>query len=513
MKDYKTMSSSIYTFINKIFKSFISSYSRLNDSDPSNQHDVFKRLIKLLSQTSYGEKFSISPNTNYKEFREKLPINTYDDLKPYIHKMMLGEKNVLVPGQVTNFAKSSGTTADYSKYIPITDAMMRENHFAGGSTMIYYYLTANPTSKMLKGKHLVIFGSLQENKSSITGDLSAHISNNLPYFAKIKRIPSPNLVWQKNWDVKFENIAKISSNKNVTALYGVPSWCLKSIENVLSLTNAKNIYDIWPDFEVYFHGGVNIEPYVPLFNNIFNGKMPLLWETYNASEGFFATQDDFDNKGMRLLTSIGVFYEFIDFQDYISGNMNTITLEEIELNKNYVLIISALNGLWRYILGDVIQFTTLDPYRIKIMGRTSQYINIAGEEVMIDNIEKAIMLACKLENCSVNEYTVFADGPDEFNRFFHHWIIEFAKKPDNILSFKENLDLQLQKLNSDYNAKRYNDLILAPIRITVAPKGTFYKWLKSKNKIGGQNKVPRVAWDYNMILEILSVIGKQLEFV
>jgi hypothetical protein len=366
---------------------------------------------------------------------------------------------------------------------------------------------------MLKGKHLVIFGSLAKENDVTKGDLSAHISLNLPYFAKIKRIPSPDLVWDSKWETKFRTISKISANKNVTAMYGVPSWCLKSIEQVLLLKNVNNIHDIWPDFEVYFHGGVNIEPYLPLYKQIFNDKPPILWETYNASEGFFATQDTLVNNGMRLLTSIGVFYEFIDFQDFISDKMNAITLDEVELNKNYVIVISALNGLWRYVVGDVVQFTTLNPYRLKIVGRTSQYINIAGEEVMIDNIEKAILQACKIEHCSVNEYTVFADGPDENNRFFHHWIIEFNESPNDFISFRNTLDEQLQSINSDYNAKRYKDLILAPIRITVAPNNTFYNWLKSKDRLGGQNKIPRVAKNYMMITELLNIIGDDYKLI
>lgn len=508
---FKHMNS--FTLINKIFKSYLQNYFNLNNGEEGNQQLVFRRLMKLLSETKYGKQFNINPDISYEEFKKIMPINTYDDLKEQIYAMMNGEVDVLIPGKVVNFAKSSGTTSDFSKFIPITDAMMKENHFAGGSMMIYYYLNANPDSQMLKGKHLVIFGSLTKEKDVTNGDLSAHISLNLPYFAKIKRIPSPDLVWDSKWEAKFRTISKISANKNVTAMYGVPSWCLKSIEQVLLLKNVNNIHDIWPDFEVYFHGGVNIEPYLPLYKQIFNDKPPILWETYNASEGFFATQDNLVNNGMRLLTSIGVFYEFIDFQDFISNKMNAITLDEVELNKNYVIVISALNGLWRYIVGDVVQFTTLNPYRLKIVGRTSQYINIAGEEVMIDNIEKAILQACKIEHCSVNEYTVFADGPDDNNRFFHHWIIEFNESPNDLIAFRNTLDEQLQSINSDYNAKRYKDLILAPIRITVAPKNTFYNWLRSKDKLGGQNKIPRVAKNYTMITELLNIIGDDYKLI
>lgn len=502
-----------YTIINNIFKSYLQHYFNLNHLEINNQQLIFRRLMKLLSMTKYGKQLNINIDTNYDEFKTSVPINRYDDLKDMIAAMMNGEPDILIPGRVVKFAKSSGTTSDQSKFIPITDAMMKENHFAGGSSMIYYYLNANPDSKMLKGKHLVIFGSLQKEAYATIGDLSAQISLNLPYFAKAKRIPKVDLVWNNEWETKFKTIADFSSNKNVTAMYGVPSWCLKSIEHILSLKNVNNIYEIWPDFEVYFHGGVNIEPYLPLYKKIFNDNLPILWETYNASEGFFATQDTLQNEGMRLLTSIGVFYEFIDFQDFVSDKMNAITLEDVELNKNYVLVISALNGLWRYIVGDVVQFTTIKPYRLKIIGRTSQFVNIAGEEVMIDNIEKAIMKACQIEHCSVNEYTVFADGPDQYNRFFHHWIIEFNELPADYISFRNTLDEQLQHVNSDYAAKRYNDLILAPIHITVAPKNSFYNWLKSKNKIGGQNKVPRVAKNYTMVTELLNIIGDDYKII
>lgn len=470
------------------------------------QREGLNKLLKAGAETQWGKLYDYKSIDNPKMFSERVPLQDYDSLKPYIDKIRKGEQNVLWNTEIKWFAKSSGTTNDKSKFIPISNESLEECHFKGGKDMLSIYCNNFPEAQLFTGKSLTLAGSLRNVEGLETvydGDLSAVIVQNLPLLAELARTPNSEITLMDGWDQKIELLANATINENVTSLVGVPSWMLILLRYVLDKTNKKNLHDVWPNLEVYFHGGINFNPYLNHFKNIIPNNIFYL-ETYNASEGFFGIQDQINSKDFLLMLDYGIYYEFIPFSQNSSNNPKVILLQEVELNTDYAVVISTNGGLWRYQIGDTIQFTSLNPYRFKIVGRTKHFINAFGEELMIDNAEQALLIACEKTNAAIIEYTAAPIFFDDKNSGSHQWIIEFEKSPDDINFFAELLDNALKNLNSDYEAKRFGDILLKNPQVIQAKKGTFFNWLKSKNKLGGQFKVPRLSNERKIISEILS---------
>lgn len=472
------------------------------------QQKIFQTLCSRAATTSFARHFSIDESETPERFACDVPVFHYDEIKPYILKQRAGEPDVLWPGVVNRYAKSSGTTADVSKFIPITKESLYKNHFKAGKDLLNYYYHAFPQSNLLKGYDLAVGGTfshdIQERPAVITGDLSAHLIKELPWWIRWHRVPDLKTMLDTNWERKFSSIAEKAAKKNITAVLGVPSWVVMVLNRVLDVSGKKTIPDVWPDFEAYFHGGVALVPYREQINRLMGGKEVHYWENYNASEGFFAVNDLAGEDSMLLMSDHGIYYEFIDFADYQEEKFNSVPLEGVKDGIPYVMIISTMAGLWRYVVGDVVEFTSVDPFRIKILGRTAQFLNIAGEELMLHTIENAVAAVCKEFSCTMGEYTIGPAIPDEVGVYAHHWLTEFIIPPVDVKSFSEKLDQTLQRLNSDYAAKRFNNSVLRPLQLTVLKNGTFYRWLTDKNKLGGQNKVPRMRGDRKIIVEILN---------
>ncbi len=438
---------------------------------------------------------------------ERVPVNDYDSLKPYIQRLMDGEQNLLWPSEIRWFAQSSGTTSDKSKFIPVSEESLEDCHYRGGKDMLSIYFNNNPDTNFFNGRGLAMGGTHRirevNNEEYYTGDLSAIIIQNLPFWAEFMRIPKRSVALMDNWEVKIEEMAKASIQHNLTSLSGVPSWTLLLLKKILEISGKENISEVWPELEVFFHGGVNFAPYRKQFLKLIPSSKMNFFETYNASEGFFGIQDEKDSKGLLLMLDYGIYYEFLPVDQVNSDDKKPLTLEQVKLNTNYALLITTNAGLWRYMIGDTIEFTSLSPYRIRITGRTKSFINAVGEEIIIDNAETALEEAC-LENQSViSEYTAAPIYFQNDKKAAHEWIIEFEVPPKNLSDFTNSLDKALQSLNSDYEAKRFNDMVLEMPIIRQAPKGTFYKWLKERGKLGGQNKVPRLSNDRIYINELL----------
>jgi hypothetical protein len=470
------------------------------------QREGLNKLLKSASDTQWGRMYNYKEIENTKQFADRVPLQDYDSLKPYIDKMRKGEHQVLWNTEIKWFAKSSGTTNDKSKFIPISTESLEECHFKGGKDMLSIFCSNFPETQLFTGKSLTLAGSLrtvQGLETAYDGDLSAVIVQNLPFLAELARTPNSEITLMDGWEEKIEKLAEATINENVTSLAGVPSWMLILLRHILEKTGKKSIHDVWPNLEVYFHGGINFNPYINNFKNIIPKDIFYL-ETYNASEGFFGIQDQLNSKDFLLMLDYGIYYEFIPFLPNNPTENKTILLQDVELNKDYAMVISTNGGLWRYQIGDTIQFTCLNPFRFKIVGRTKHFINAFGEELMIDNAEQALLIACEKTEATIIEYTAAPVyfGDDESGS--HHWLIEFDKRPHDIQFFAELLDNALKNLNSDYEAKRYSDMILKPPVVTEAAQGTFFNWLKGKNKLGGQFKVPRLSNERTIINEILS---------
>jgi hypothetical protein len=472
------------------------------------QRDCLNKLLKGAAGTQWGKMYDYKSIENATQFAQRVPLQDYESLKPYIDKMRKGEQHVLWNSEIKWFAKSSGTTNDKSKFIPISSESLEECHFKGGKDMLSIYCNNFPDTQLFTGKSLTLAGSLRNIDGFETaqdGDLSAVIVQNLPLLAELARTPSTEITIMEGWDQKIEKLAEATISENVTSLVGVPSWMLILLRYILEKTNKKNIQEVWPNLEVYFHGGVNFSPYLNHFKNIIPKGIFYL-ETYNASEGFFGIQDQVHSKDLLLMLDYGVYFEFIPLQQ--QSNQKVISLEAVETAVDYAVVISTNGGLWRYQIGDAIQFTSINPYRFKIVGRTKHFINAFGEELMIDNAEQAIATACEKTSAAIVEYTaapVFF-GANEGGS--HQWLIEFETPPQNISFFAELLDNALKNLNSDYEAKRFNDMLLKPPMLIAAPKGTFFEWLRKKNKLGGQFKVPRLSNERVIMDEILNQINK-----
>jgi hypothetical protein len=470
------------------------------------QREGLNKLIKSAADTQWGKLYGYKDIENARQYTESLPLQDYDSLKPFIDKMRKGEQQVLWNSEIKWFAKSSGTTNDKSKYIPISTESLEECHFKGGKDMLSIYCYNFPETQLFTGKSLTLAGSLravQGHETAYDGDLSAVIVQNLPFLAELARTPNSEITLMDGWEQKIEKLAEATINENVTSLAGVPSWMLILLRYILEITKKKNMNEVWPNLEVYFHGGVNFNPYLNNFKKIIPQDIFYL-ETYNASEGFFGIQDQINSKDFLLMLDYGIYYEFIPFLPDKSSTDKTVFLEDVELQKDYAMVISTNGGLWRYQIGDTIQFTCLNPYRFKIVGRTKHFINAFGEELMIDNAEQALLTACEKTEASIMEYTAAPMYFDDTHSGCHQWLIEFEKTPEDLQFFTELLDNALKNLNSDYEAKRYSDMLLKPPIIIKAKSGTFFNWLKSKNKLGGQFKVPRLSNERTIINEILA---------
>jgi hypothetical protein len=419
--------------------------------------------------------------------------------------MMQGEDNILWNTPVKWFAKSSGTTSDKSKFIPISDESLTDNHFKAAKDVLTHYYNNFPASDLLTGKSLVVGGShqlSQINDEIQFGDLSAVLMQNSPFWGQWIRTPELSIALLDEWENKIEQLAQTTANENVTSLAGVPTWTLILLKRILEIKNKQTIKEVWPNLELYVNGGVSFVPYKEQFDKIIGEKINYL-EIYNASEGFIAGQVGPDDDGMLLFTEHGIFYEFMPVEEYGKEKPNTIGLSDVQTGKNYALIISTTGGLWRYLIGDTVTFTSINPYKIKVSGRLKHYMNAFGEEVIVDNSDKAIAIACDKTNAMVSDYTAAPVYFSENNNGAHEWLIEFEKEPDNIIAFIYELDNALKEINSDYEAKRHKDIALRQPIVRVLPKGTFTKWLKSKGKLGGQHKVPRLSNDRTILEEIL----------
>jgi len=473
------------------------------------QEEWFHRLIHEARETVWGQTYDYQNIKTYADFKSKVPLSTYDDLKPFIERVRDGEEDVLWPGKVRWFAKSSGTTSDRSKFIPVTDESLDDCHYRGGKDMLAFYYNTYPDSEVLNGKTIGVAGSSKpdsdRNGDNFVGDLSAILMNNLPIWAHITKTPQLSVVLMEDWNKKVELIANHTIEDDVRVISGVPSWMLVILHKVLEVTGKKYIDEVWPNFELVVHGGVNFSPYIKQFDSIFSKPINYM-EVYNASEGFFGVQENSDRDDMILMLDYGIFYEFIPMKDYFNPNPNTYPLSEVNVGVNYAMVISTNAGLWRYLIGDTVVFTSLLPFRIKITGRIKSFINVVGEELMVGNADRALASSCSHTNAIVREYTAAPVFDIYGVPIGHQWLMEFEKKPLDIEYFTHVFDTALKALNSDYEAKRYNDMVLKMPNILVLEEGVFLKWLLSKGKLGGQYKVPRLSNSRVIVDEIIKLI-------
>ena len=471
------------------------------------QEELLFNLIKSSENTQLGKKYDFSSMKSYTTFSERIPVSTYEELEPLIEKTRQGEQNVFWHSNIKWFAKSSGTTNAKSKFIPVSSEALENCHYKASKDLLCLYLNNNEDSQMFTGKSLRLGGSKQlyEDNNTFFGDLSAILIDNMPIWAEFSSTPSSKISLMGDWETKLPAIINETINENVTSLAGVPSWMMVLLQKTLETTGKSNLLELWPNAEVYFHGGVNFDPYREQYKKLFPKDSFKYYEIYNASEGFFAIQDQNNSNELLLMLDYGIFYEFIPMDTFGTLNQRVIRLNQVELNKNYALVITTNSGLWRYLIGDTIRFTSLSPYRIKVTGRTKHHINVFGEELMVENTDTALTKTCKEFHCEITDYTVAPIFMSDKQKGAHEWIIEFKNKPDNIENFRKALDEKLQSVNSDYEAKRYNNMTLNPLVLNVARENLFYDWLKQQDKLGGQNKVPRLSNERNYLESLLSL--------
>ncbi len=480
----------------QIFRSRLEKIARFEKYPDLIQAEQLNDLIKVSKKTEWGKKYDYSSIQSYADFTSRVPIQDYEDIKVDVERMMKGENNILWPEKIKWFAKSSGTTNDKSKFIPTSETSLRECHYKGGKDTVATYLNNRTDSTFFRGKGLILGGSCKPvtyNQHSLFGDLSAILIQNINPVANIFRTPSKKIILMDEWEAKLEAICNSAINENVTNLSGVPSWFMVLIKKILQKTGKKHLTEIWPNLEVFFHGGISFTPYGDQYKNLIPSERMRYMETYNASEGFFAIQNDLNDSSLLLLLDYGIFFEFISIEDLESGKPKVIRLQDVELNKNYALIITTNSGLWRYKIGDTVMFKNLNPYKIIITGRTKHYINAFGEELMIDNADKALLRACRETNSKIREYTAAPIYMSSDYKGKHQWLIEFEEKPASLDAFVQVLDSSLKDLNSDYEAKRYKNMTLDLPILVVARQNLFYDWLEQKGKLGGQHKVPRLS--------------------
>ncbi|WP_439489292.1 GH3 auxin-responsive promoter family protein [Algoriphagus sp.] len=502
------------SFMTWIFKSRLGQIENFKRNPISVQENIFKELIEAGKNTEFGKEHGFADIKSYTDFISRVPIRNYDKFKPFIDKAMEGRDNVIWNRDIEWFAKSSGTTAGRSKYIPVTDESLEECHYKGGKDMVALYMANYTDSRLFAGKTLTIGGTLENNPlnplgTARAGDISAVIMENLPFWAYFVRTPSKETALMGEWEAKIEKMALETMDEDVTCMAGVPTWTIVLLQRVLELKKAKHILEVWPNLEIFFHGAVAFGPYKSLFKELIPSEKMRYMETYNASEGFFGIQDQKDSDELLLLLDYGIFYEFISMEEWESEDPAVIPLSEVEVGKNYALVITTNGGLWRYKIGDTVKFTSTSPYRFRISGRTKQFINAFGEELIVENAEKAIQLAADQTGARIANFTaapVYFDGSGA--KGAHEWIIEFQKDPDDFKEFERLLDMHLREINSDYDAKRHKGLALIEPIIHHAPQGLFENWMRMRGKLGGQHKVPRLCNSREYVDEILGMLQK-----
>lgn len=472
------------------------------------QMEVMHHLISSAKDTLWGKDHNFGNIDGYQDFASFMSVNSYEELKSYIHQMREGKPDILWPGKVVWFAKSSGTTNDKSKFIPVSKEGLKGIHYKGGTDCVSSYLAIHPKSKIFKGKSLILGGSHEPNlntPNSMVGDLSAILIENVPKAVNLTRIPKKKVALLSDFEQKRDQIAEIAMHKNVTNISGVPSWMMAVLTRMMEIAGEKNLDNIWPNLEVFFHGGVAFTPYREQYKKIITNPDMVYMETYNASEGFFGIQTDINDPAMTLMIDYGVFYEFIPMSEFGKPDPKVVPLWGVETGVNYAMVISTTCGLWRYIIGDTVMFTQKNPYKFIITGRTKHFINAFGEELIVDNAEKGLEQACIATGAQVKEYTAAPIFMDDNAKCRHQWLVEFAKEPESVEEFATILDRSLQAINSDYEAKRYKNITLQPLEIIKAKEGLFDLWLKNKGKLGGQHKIPRLSNNRTYIDELLQL--------
>lgn len=496
----------ITKIISKVFESRLKEIDLYDTQAGEIQQRVMARLIQQAANTEWGKKYDYKSLRTYEDFKNRLPIQTYEEVKPYVERLRAGEQNLLWPSEIRWFAKSSGTTNDKSKFLPVSKEALQNIHYQGGKDAVALYLRINPQSRFFSGKGLILGGSHSPNLNSnhsLVGDLSAILIQNVNPLVNVIRVPDKKVALMDEWESKIEAIADSTITANVCNLSGVPSWMLVLIKRILEKTGKQTLEEVWPNLEVFFHGGVAFTPYREQYKQVIHSPKMHYVETYNASEGYFGTQNDLSDPSMLLMIDYGIFYEFIPMEDIDKDHPRVYCLEEIELNKNYAMVISTSCGLWRYMIGDTVKFTRKNPYKFVITGRTKHFINAFGEELIVDNAEKGLAKACAETGAQVTDYSAAPVFMDENAKCRHQWLIEFAKMPDSIERFATILDNTLKEVNSDYEAKRWKDIALQPLEVIVARKGVFHDWLAQKGKLGGQHKIPRLSNTREYIEEML----------
>ena len=496
------------SIIRPIFNGRLRAIDQYASHAESIQRGVLERLLHVAADTEWGHHYHYDAINSYEEFAQKVPVNTYEELKSYIDRMRHGERNLLWPGWVKWYAKSSGTTNDKSKFIPVSATGLHDTHYRGGTDVVALYLRNNPVSRLFDGKALILGGSHSPNYNvagSLVGDLSAILIENINPLVNMVRVPSKKVALLSDFEEKRNRIAEIAIKKHVTNISGVPSWMMAVINRMLEITGKQYLDEIWPDLEVFFHGGVAFTPYRNQYHRLIRSTKMHYMETYNASEGFFGVQNDPSDAAMLLMIDYGVFYEFIPLEELGKPNPVVLPLWEVETGKNYAIVISTSCGLWRYQIGDTVRFTSTSPYKFIISGRTKSFINAFGEELIVDNAEKGLHEACRQTRAEVNEYTAAPVFMNSEGKCRHQWVIEFQREPADIEQFATILDQALQQINSDYEAKRHKNITLQRLEIIKAKPGLFNEWLKRKGKLGGQHKVPRLNNNRTIIDEVLKI--------
>lgn len=499
---------SITSVIRPLFDSRLRELDLYSTQAERLQTDVMLRLTGRAAQTEWGRAHGFAGVRTYEDFAATSPINSYDDLKGYVERMVHGESDVLWRGRVPHFAKSSGTTSDRSKFLPVSKDALRDTHYRGGQDCVACYLRQNPESRILDGRALILGGSrsvADSTKESMVGDLSAILIENISPLVNLIRVPRKSTALLPDFEEKRDRIAREAIGKNVSNLSGVPSWMLSVMNRVLEISGKENLTEVWPNLEMFFHGGVAFTPYRELYHRLIPSEKMHYMETYNASEGFFGVQTDAGDPAMSLMIDYGVFYEFIPLDELDKDNPQVLPLWAVETGRNYAMVISTSSGMWRYLIGDTVRFTSCNPYKFVITGRTKSFINAFGEEVIVDNAEKALHEACQKTGAEVLEYTAAPIYMDASGHCRHQWVVEFTKEPADEAQFAQILDEALQRINSDYEAKRYKNITLQPLQLVKARKGLFHDWLESKGRLGGQHKVPRLSNSRQHIEELLTL--------
>lgn len=470
------------------------------------QDSVFKTLIANGIDSQWGRKYRYSEIKSWDDYNRLVPVNTYEDLFPYIERLLKGEQYVLYNKPVCWFSKSSGTTGSASKFIPMTREALEDCHYKGGKDMVAIYCNMFPQTRLFTGYNIALGGSRQQTPDSriFCGDLSAILMDNLPAWAELFRFPKKEVALMGEWQRKLQLLVEATAGRNVVSLSGVPSWMSLLLQNVLEYTGKKSVSEVWPGLEVYFTGGVHFEPYQEKFRQLIASDSVNYINTYNASEGFFGVQDQTGSNDMLLLLDNGVFYEFMPLSELGKENPTIVPLEGVEKGVNYAMLISTNAGLWRYLIGDTVSFSSMAPYRVRITGRTKNFINVCGEELIVDNAIKALKDTCRRLDCEICEFSAAPYFSETGHPLGHQWVMEFEKEPEDSGLFARILDGELQRQNTDYQAKRYKDLVLGELKLVVVPRGTFYEWQKKNNRLGGQYKVPRLSNNRNIIDDLLA---------